>query len=175
MRIRPAAPADIPALLAIEAAADALFAGVGMAAVAEGGPDDWRGELERRVAARHAWVAVGLDDRPVAYLVLEVVDGCGHVAQVSVLPSHARRGIGRSLIDHADAWAAERDLPALTLTTFADVPWNAPYYRRLGFRAVPDAGIGPGLRDVIAHEAALGLDRRPRVAMIREVRAGDDP
>ena len=29
-------------------------------------------------------------------------------------------------------------LPCLTLTTFRDVPWNAPWYSRLGFEPAPD-------------------------------------
>jgi len=32
-------------------------------------------------------------------------------------------------------------LPALTLTTFTHVPWNAPYYTRCGFRVLDDAEI----------------------------------
>ena len=56
----------------------------------------------------------------------------------------------------------------LTLTTFAEVPWNAPYYARIGFRVLADAELSPGLRAIRAHEAALGLDRWPRVCMRRE-------
>jgi len=107
------------------------------------------------------------DDQPVAYLLVEVVDGCAHVEQVSVHPSHARLRIGRRLIDHAGAWAAEHGLPALTLTTFVDVPWNGPYYQRLGFRFLRDDELGPGLRAVRDREAAAGLDAWPRAAMTR--------
>ncbi len=41
-------------------------------------------------------------------------------------------GLGSSLVDHLDGWAAARGLAALTLTTYRDVPWNGPYYERLG-------------------------------------------
>jgi hypothetical protein len=47
------------------------------------------------------------------------------------------------------------------------VPWNAPYYERLGFRRVDD--LTPGLRAIRAAEAARGLDRWPRVAMRRDL------
>jgi hypothetical protein len=50
------------------------------------------------------------------------------------------------------------------------VPWNGPYYRRLGFREVPPAEETPGLRRVRAHEAAIGLDRWPRLCMRRDLR-----
>jgi hypothetical protein len=36
------------------------------------------------------------------------------------------------------AWAQRHGLAALTLTTFTDVPWNMPYYERLGFRHLCD-------------------------------------
>jgi len=103
----------------------------------------------------------------VAYLVAEVVDGHAHVEQVSVRPSHARRGLGSALIETLAAWARERGLAALTLTTFSAVPWNAPYYERLRFRVLEEAEIGAGLREIRRAEAARGLDAWPRVAMIQ--------
>jgi len=102
-----------------------------------------------------------------AYAIAEEVDGFGHLEQVSVLPSHARRGLGRALIETVGEWSAGRGLSGLTLTTFADVPWNAPYYARLGFRVLPDAEQGPGLRRIREEEIARGLDRWPRAAMVR--------
>ena len=79
----------------------------------------------------------------------------------------ARRGIGRALVEHAAGRAAAEGLAALTLTTFADVPWNAPYYARLGFRVLAEDDLTPGLRAVRAAERERGLDRWPRVAMRR--------
>ena len=58
-------------------------------------------------------------------------------------------------------------MPALTLTTFAEVPWNAPYYARCGFTVLDESAIGPDLRAVRAREADHGLDRWPRVCMRR--------
>jgi predicted N-acetyltransferase YhbS len=83
----------------------------------------------------------------------------------------ARRGLGRTLLDHAADQASAAGLPALTLTTFADVPWNAPYYTRCGFRVLHDAEITPGLRAIRHRKAALGLDRWPRVCMRRDTSA----
>jgi N-acetylglutamate synthase-like GNAT family acetyltransferase len=73
--------------------------------------------------------------------------------------------VGRALLAHAADHAREEGLTALTLTTFTEVPWNAPYYARLGFRPLPEADLTPGLREILATEAAHGLDRRPRVCM----------
>jgi hypothetical protein len=55
------------------------------------------------------------------------------------------------------------------LTTFTDVPWNAPYYQRLGFRRLSDDKLTPGLRAIRAREAAIGLDRWPRCCMRRDL------
>ena len=57
----------------------------------------------------------------------------------------------------------------MTLTTFTDVPWNASYYRRIGFRVVMEQEWTPGLRRIRDHEAASGLDVWPRVLMRRPI------
>ncbi len=99
----------------------------------------------------------------------DLVDGCLQVEQVSVHPASARRGLGRRLLDHAASLAAADGRPALTLTTFADVPWNAPYYAGCGFRVLGDAELTPGLRAIRQREAALGPDRWPRICMRRDL------
>jgi GNAT superfamily N-acetyltransferase len=109
------------------------------------------------------------DDRPVAYLLVDVVDGEAHIEQVSVRPEHARRGIGRQLIEVARDRAVAHELPALSLTTYADVPWNGPYYARLGFEVVPPDRLAGGMRAIRATEAAEGLDAWPRVVMRRRL------
>ncbi|MFF8311312.1 GNAT family N-acetyltransferase [Streptomyces lydicus] len=171
MIIRPPSPGELPLLRAIERAAGEPFRALGMAPVADDEPPTLA-ELTAFQRAGRALTAY-VDGRPVGYLLRAPVDGCTHIEQVSVHPEHARQGIGRALIDRA-----ERDggPVALTLTTFAEVPWNAPYYARLGFRLLADAELTPGLRALRAREAELGLDRWPRVGMRREPgrRAGAD-
>ncbi|GLW75025.1 GCN5 family N-acetyltransferase [Kitasatospora phosalacinea] len=170
MRTREVRVEELPLLQEIERAAGGCFREVGMDAIADDEPFSVP-ELTAFLDAGLAWVAVDGADRPVAYLVAERVDDALHVEQVSVHPSHARRGVGRGLLEHLAARAAAEGVPALTLTTFADVPWNAPYYARCGFRPVPEDALGPGLRAVRAREAAHGLDRWPRLVMRRPLRA----
>ncbi|WP_230534778.1 GNAT family N-acetyltransferase [Streptomyces griseomycini] len=121
--------------------------------------------LERHRRAGRCWVAADERDRPAGYLIAEPVDGALHVEQVSVHPRAARRGVGRALLAHAARCAREEGLTALTLTTFAEVPWNAPYYARLGFRTLAGPDLTPGLRRIRAEESGHGLDRWPRVCM----------
>ncbi|PBC70731.1 ribosomal protein S18 acetylase RimI-like enzyme [Streptomyces sp. TLI_235] len=174
MRIRAAILDDFPRLQEIERAAGELFRAVGMPEIAADEPFTAE-ELTVFLTAGLAWAAVDGGDVPVGYLVAEHVDGNLHVEQVSVHPAGARRGIGRALLDRAARLAVDEGLPALTLTTFAEVPWNAPYYARCGFVTLDEPEIGPELRAVRAREAAHGLDRWPRVCMRRAVRPQDGP
>ncbi|MGW1072804.1 GNAT family N-acetyltransferase [Streptomyces sp. NPDC002537] len=164
--IRLARQEEIPRLRDIERAAGILFLDVGMVSVAEDEPP--AAELLREyIDADRAWVHTDGDDVPAGYVIVDLVDGCVHIEQISVDPGHARKRIGAGLIEHVAAWAERRGAAALTLTTFTEVAWNGPYYERRGFRAVPDAELTPGLRDIRAAEAAHGLDRWPRTCMRR--------
>ncbi|NLT57284.1 MAG: GNAT family N-acetyltransferase [Actinomycetales bacterium] len=167
--IRQATADDLEVLGDIERAAGRCFRDLGMDAVADDDP------LPMPVLAGYqredlAWVCTDPAGRVVAYLIAELVDGNLHVEQVSVHPDHAHRGLGRSLIDTAEERAAAAGVPAMTLTTFRDVPWNAPYYARCGFQVVDEADVTPGLRAARDREAAHGMDRWPRVCMRRPVR-----
>ena len=105
--------------------------------------------------------------------VLWLVDDRGgpaaHLEQLSVrLPEHGRRGIGSTLVEAACAearWAGHR---AITLCTYRDVPWNGPFYRSRGFVEVTD--LPAYLREIRAHEQALGLDEcGPREVLSRRL------
>ena len=166
MRIRPATPDELPALQDIERAAGAAFRDLGMPEIADDEPPT-SDVLDRYRRAGRAWVACDAGDHPVGYLICEPVDGALHIEQVSVHPDFARRGVGRTLLGYAADRARDEALTGLTLTTFTEVPWNAPYYERLGFRVLEEAELTPGLRKIRAHERELGLDSRPRVCMRR--------
>lgn len=161
MEIRPASSAEFPLLREVERASGEPFREYGMPEIADDEPMP-----EAELARLRVWVAA--DPGPVAWIGVAELDGAAHVAQVSVHPSHARRGIGARLLDHVEEWAARRGLSGLTLTTFRDIPWNEPYYRRLGFTEVTEPP--PGLRAVVAAEAAHGLDPAKRICLRRPLR-----
>ena len=167
-RIRAARPDDGPLLQEIERRAGLQFREVGMREIAEDDPPSLD-VLTGYADAGRSWVAADDSDRPLGYVVVDVVDGCAHIEQVSVDPGAQRSGIGRGLLDHARAWATAEHLDAVTLTTFRDVPWNAPLYRHLGFRDLDQATLGPELRAVRDDEAAHGLDPATRVCMRAEL------
>jgi len=168
LTIRSTRPSDLPVIQRIELAAGELFRGIGMPDIADH-PVPTVETLTSYHRAGHAWVVVDGGDRPVGFILVKPVDGAAHIEQVSVHPAHAHRRIGRDLIDHVEDWAARGGLPALTLTTFRDVPWNGPYYERLGFVALAPSDHRPELTALMAEEATHGLDPARRVAMIRPI------
>ncbi|MFF0063113.1 GNAT family N-acetyltransferase [Streptomyces sp. NPDC005279] len=168
MRIRPAALAELPLLQDIERAAGEPFRSLGMAAIADDEPPALD-LLDRYRRRGRAWVSADGEGRPLAYLISDEVDGAAHIEQVSVHPDAARRGLGSALIDHLATCAVADGLTALTLTTFTEVPWNAPYYTRLGFRTLGENELTEGLREIRRAEARHGLDLWPRVCMRREL------
>ncbi|MEV6275036.1 GNAT family N-acetyltransferase [Nocardia sp. NPDC051832] len=167
-KIRRATEADLPVLQDIERAAGKPFADIGMQSVADDDPPPLPTLREFQRAGR-AWVRPDDTDTPIAYLVLGLVDDNAHIDQVSVDPEYIGHRIGKSLIDHAVTWSKAEGLQAITLTTFTEVPWNGPYYERLGFRYLTLGQETPGLRDLRAAESAHGLDRWPRACMRAEL------
>lgn len=163
--IRLATDIDLQRLVDIEVEAGQLFHAVGLSEIAEDAPQT--ADLREAVAAERVWVTcVGAE--VAGYITAGVIDGNAHIAQVSVAPDYAGRGIGRALIEFVEAWGRTAGCPATTLTTFRDVPWNGPYYLRLGYDVLPDNQLGPELARTMAHEASLpGIEASRRCAMIK--------
>ncbi len=155
--VRDAEPADLAQLPEVEAAADSSFASLGVFDLPP----------PRTPAERAAAWRVLVTGRPVlGFAVLERVDDGVHLDQLSVHPSAGRRGLGSALLEAAVAAAREAGAARLTLTTYADVPWNGPWYAARGFTEL--AAPGPGLAALLDHEAAAGLTAHGRrVAMAR--------
>ncbi|CRK59955.1 Histone acetyltransferase HPA2 and related acetyltransferases [Alloactinosynnema sp. L-07] len=160
MIIRNGLPADFPRLQEIEVDAGGPFRAFGMADIADMPPPTTE---QLRSYLGRCWVAEA--DIVAAYLLADAVGGCAHIAQVSLDQRFRGQRTGQRLIDHVEQWAKANDLAALTLTTFRDIPWNAPYYERIGFRVVEPT---PALAELVEHEASIGLDPDTRVCMRRE-------
>lgn len=159
--IRRARPDDLAALPQIENAAAALFRATPYASVIDAEPVSSEVDL----AWEHVWVLVDRADRPVGFAIVHLLDEAVHLHELDVHPDHARRGLGRRLIRVVAEWARARGATALTLTTFEDVPWNGPYYERLGFRALDLSRLSPGLQAVRQAEADAGLPMAHRICM----------
>jgi GNAT superfamily N-acetyltransferase len=166
--IRPALPADLPLLPAIEASAATLFAGTAMAHVV-GGATTPLEALERGLAQGSLWVAD--DDGLCGFLLAAAEAGWLHIFELSVARAAQGRGRGAALLAAAIAGAPALGCARLSLTTDRFLAWNAPFYARHGFAEV--AADDPFLPDWLAampgREAASGLDLARRCIMVRGV------
>jgi len=157
--IRPARPDELAELIEVERAADQLFPLAGY------GPVPPPADLAELRAAAGLLVS---GDPPTGYARIEVVDGRAHLEGLSVRPRFMRQGRGSELVLAACAWAAAHGFDEITLCTFAEVPWNGPFYTRLGFVELTE--LTPGLRALRQAEQAIGLDAMgSRVVLIRSL------
>ncbi|MGP9616167.1 GNAT family N-acetyltransferase [Arthrobacter sp. AOP36-A1-22] len=152
LRIRPATPADAASIEALENDADRLLI-------------DWLSPAHWPPAPSGAsrlsadgYLLVAEEGIPPAILgfvhVLEV-EGLAHLEQLSVAPAHGRQGYGLLLLNAALAEARVHGYDRVSLRTYADVPWNAPFYSRAGFvEVLPATDFHRGLIDT---EEDLGL------------------
>jgi GNAT superfamily N-acetyltransferase len=125
-------------------------------------------ELEQAMNGGRLWVATHADV-PVGFAWVEVVGDYAHLEELDVHPAHGGRGLGRALIETVYAWAISTARHGVTLTTFREVPWNAPFYERLGFSTVDPATLSPEHVGIVRDEASRGFDREKRVTMVRRV------
>jgi GNAT superfamily N-acetyltransferase len=170
-RIRLATEADVAALQEIERAADALFERV--MGQEPFGEDSTTAGVDRMAEAGFVlMVAVGEDDdRAIGFAHVIEVDGSAHLEQLSVPAEHGRRGHGRALVEAAAEEASARGHERLTLRTYADVPWNRPFYESCGFAVSPPIDT-PFHRGLVRAEAELGLLRHGRrVLMVRRLQS----
>jgi GNAT superfamily N-acetyltransferase len=155
--VRLAEPEDLSQLPDIDSRAESLFRVSGLELP----------ELPFPVDALHDAKVVYVAGRPpVAFVQVDEVDGTAHVQELGVVPAYMRQGLGTALLEAACTWAREHGYCAITLTTYADVPWNAPFYASRGFVELVE--LTPELAEIRDWERDVGLDRvGRRIAMCR--------
>jgi ketosteroid isomerase-like protein/GNAT superfamily N-acetyltransferase len=133
--VRRARVEECAALPAIEREAAALFAGSDLEAGVRRDVTSLE-DFRAAQAAGRLWVALAPDGALVGFALADLLDGHLHLDEIDVRPAHGRRGVGSALVGAVATAARRMETPAITLTTFRDVPWNAPFYARLGFRVL---------------------------------------
>jgi len=111
------------------------------------------------------WVGREANGSPVGFALVEWLGTELHLEELDVLPDHGRRGLGAALVRTVCDYAEHQGHASVTLCTFRDIPWNAPFYERLGFSVLPPGEILPALEARMREEAAQGLTLDHRVAM----------
>lgn len=167
VRIRDVTRHHIPLLQAIETSSDQLFLDMFH-------PENWpqaaSGEERDR---ENGFIRVAeVDGAACGFAhVLDVrasVPSTAHLEQLSVAAGYQRRGVGAALMQNVIAAAQRAGYSRITLRTYADVPWNAPFYAKWGF--TEQQFFEPFYADLISTEQALGLERYGRrIAMGRDV------
>ncbi|MEB2519211.1 GNAT family N-acetyltransferase [Pseudomonas sp. YuFO20] len=163
--IRLAVPADAPLLPRIERSAAQAFRSIdGLGWLADAATLS----VERHrqlIALSTCWVAVDAQGQPQGFLSAERHGSDLHIEELSVCQSMQGQGWGRKLVETAMDHARSNHLRCVTLTTFTHVPWNAPFYQRLGFLDNAGATLDERLADILAQEYAHGFEPGMRCAM----------
>lgn len=152
--VRPATAADAEIVEAIEREADSLL-------VDSLGAPQWpdAGDAVARIGGPGYVLLLedGDSDSPAGFVHVLDADGHAHLEQLSVIPAAGRRGHGRRLVTAALEEARDRGYTRVTLRTYAEIPWNAPFYATFGFlESLPET---PFQRGLVETEAAIGIDR----------------
>jgi GNAT superfamily N-acetyltransferase len=111
------------------------------------------------------WVAVNPTGEPIGFVIAQRWGDDGYVHELDVEEAYGRRGVGRRLLARVAEWARAEGARSLLLSTFSDVPWNAPFYARLGFAVVPPEAYTTAMLALRESEAAAGMPLTSRVIM----------
>ncbi|HIF8262561.1 TPA: GNAT family N-acetyltransferase [Klebsiella pneumoniae] len=112
----------------------------------------------------HSLLAVAAG-QPVGFILTEPLDDALFIVEVAVHQAWQQQGIGRMLLERVIESARQMGYPAVTLTTFREVPWNAPFYTRLGFAMLDELTLPAGLAAKREQETRHGLPPESRCAM----------
>lgn len=160
--LRLARPEDAGAMPGIEREAAVAFAD-------EPGIDPTgtrsQADYARLIRKGHS-LAAHVGEAMAGFLVAEPFRRELHIWEMDVAPAFQRRGIGAGLVRAAQIDARNTGFKALTLTTFRDLPWNGPFYARLGFEEVTALDAHIRLAGELAVEVDNGLPADRRCAMI---------
>src|SRR5262245_7557505 len=160
-----ARPRDLARLPVIELAAARLLAGHAPESVLN--ETTALDVLQKAQRSGRLWVALA-DDVAVGFAHVELIEhNAAHLEELDVDPAHGRRGLGTRLLLQVCEWAAANGYAFVTLSTFREVPWNMPFYARLGFEIIPSAQLSPALRAIVDNETRRGLGPARRVVMRR--------
>ncbi|WDI31068.1 GNAT family N-acetyltransferase [Hyphococcus flavus] len=167
--IRTGVKEDIPALCEIEHDAAQAYRAVGYDFCADGAVRDEEEHL--RGINEGALFVSESEGEPSGFILLWPVDGHAHITEISVATRFQQHGIGRALIDKGEEWARNAGYSAITLTTFTEVPWNAPFYRSIGYSDYTPGADEPELASVQSTEAEYGFHAKPRIAMVKRLKS----
>ncbi|MEL7351143.1 MAG: GNAT family N-acetyltransferase [Cyanobacteria bacterium P01_A01_bin.116] len=129
------------------------------------------GFMLRAQSDERLWVAA-VEDRPVGFIVVKFLRQSCFVVELDVHPDYGRRGIGSALVNACVASAQTKGFDDIILTTFRKVPWNIPFYERLGFEIWSEAEWPFDIEAIVQHEERYGFARDKRAVMRKRLLQG---
>jgi ribosomal protein S18 acetylase RimI-like enzyme len=162
--IRQARSTDIPLLEYVERSAAEIFRTVGLGHLLDGATVD-PNLLAFMAISNNLWVAVNRWDQPIGFAGGQHISGNFHLVELSVAKDAQGKGVGRALMSAMFEQVQREGYRAITLTTFRHLPWNGPWYARLGFVEVSPKEMGREYMEIVEHEAQNGLDIKQRCMM----------
>ncbi len=102
--------------------------------------------------------------RVAGFVMGDIHDRNAYMRELDVDPAFQRRGIGAALVKAFVDAARAKGAEAVYLSTFRAPPWNAPFYRKLGFRDVLHEHYLPWMTAIWQAQAVF-LDMDTRVFM----------
>jgi GNAT superfamily N-acetyltransferase len=164
--IRFAVPQDAQLLPAIETSAAQAFRVINDLSWLADSPPMSIERHRQLIALSTCWVALDVENQPQGFLSAERHGDDLHILELSVMQSMQGQGLGRSLVEAAKDYARSKRLRFVTLTTFKKVPWNAPFYSRIGFKADTSTDLDQRLAAILHEEYKHGFAPGDRCAMV---------
>lgn len=162
--IRSPRNSDIPILEKVERSAAEIFLTANLGFLLDGPTVDPY-LLASMANSGHLWIAVDKFDQPIGFIGGQYLEGNFHIIEVSVARAYQGRGIGKALMATMVDQIRAEGYKTITLTTYRDLPWNAPWYSRMGFVEVIPWDAGRSYEQILEEEAQHGLDIRKRCVM----------
>jgi GNAT superfamily N-acetyltransferase len=162
--IRSAQIEELPRLAKIEQAAAIRFRDTPYAFLVDGEPLPIE-FIQQRFQAGQVWVAVDRNDIVIGFAITREVDRTLYLQEIDIAPEHGQQGIGSALIETVQVWGKGLGYAVMSLSTFRDLPWNAPFYTKLGFRILDESELTPEFQQIREHEREAGLPIADRVIM----------
>jgi GNAT superfamily N-acetyltransferase len=131
--------------------------------------------VQQRCQAGQVWVAVDPQNVVVGFAITRELDGTIYLQEMDVAPAHGRRGLGAGLVETVCTWAQLHGYDAISLSTFRDLAWNAPFYSKLGFRVLDESEISIYFQQIRRQELDAGLPISARVIISRELQPPNYP
>ena len=148
---------DIPVLQALEAVAAQRFLTISELAILAHSEVTDSQVHQQSIAQELAWLVEDIRGGVLGFCYAQQLADSLYLAEISTHPDARGMGVGRMLVKHTRQMAAQRGLSGVTLTTYRDVPWNAPWYQRQGFITLEPSLLGSELSDIVQRQAAVLL------------------